>query len=393
MVDLNAFAELDSFAHVISHDFEFLPDANGISRVVCGVFKDLRTGKLHRLWEGDFGPSPPFPVDDSALWLAFKADAEMQCFLALGWPLPVNVIDLYAEFRNQTNGEIEPKHKGAVSLLGALRYYDLEGIGADENEYWIKHILAGASDVEGVLAYCQSDVDETGELFLTMFGKLNIPEALLRGRYSGSAVAHIQQAGIPIDTETLGGLQRHGTKIRPLLVAEMDKAYGFYPKAKFSNALFSQYLADRNIDWPRTPKTLQPDTSESVRRTKIIQHPELREWHVLATTLPQLKFDKLQVGRDGRARSLCSQFGTATGRNAPGAQFIYTLPRWVRRLIKPASGHGICYLDYRAQEFGIAAAASRDTVMMADYASGDPYLRWAEHGGAVPLAARLTEAL
>ena len=32
---------------------------------------------------------------------------------------------------------------------------------------------------------------------------INIAEALLRGRYSGAVVAHKQQTGIQIDTETL----------------------------------------------------------------------------------------------------------------------------------------------------------------------------------------------
>lgn len=168
MADLSGISGLESFEIIISCDFEFIPDPNGIARVICGVFKNLITGEIIRIWEGALGPLPPFPIDDTALWLAYKADAEMQCFLKLGWPLPTNCICLYAEFRNETNGEIEPKRKGAVSLLGALRYYGLEGIGADEKAYWIDHILAGASDREGVLGYCQSDVEETGELFIAM---------------------------------------------------------------------------------------------------------------------------------------------------------------------------------------------------------------------------------
>ena len=57
-----------------------------------------------RLWQDELGPKPPFPINDQTLFVAYFASAELGCFLQLGWPMPTRVLDLYAEFRNATNG-------------------------------------------------------------------------------------------------------------------------------------------------------------------------------------------------------------------------------------------------------------------------------------------------
>jgi DNA polymerase I-like protein with 3'-5' exonuclease and polymerase domains len=59
----------------------------------------------------------------------------------------------------------------------------------------------------------------------------------------------------------------------------------------------------------------------------------------------------------------------------------------MRGLIQPLSGHGVAYIDWAQQEFGIAAALSGDPLMLDAYRSGDPYLAFAKKAGAVPAAA------
>jgi DNA polymerase-1 len=53
-------------------------------------------------------------------------------------------------------------------------------------------------------------------------------------------------------------------------------------------------------------------------------------------------------------------------------------------LIKPKVGRGLCYVDGSQQEFGVAAALSKDRAMQAAYNSGDPYLAFAKQAGAAP---------
>ena len=85
--------------------------------MVCLVARDLVSNRLIRLWQDEIKPDPPFDVGDDALFVAYMAPAEMSCFLQLGWPMPANVLDLYTEFRSETNGLTLPHGRG---LLGAL---------------------------------------------------------------------------------------------------------------------------------------------------------------------------------------------------------------------------------------------------------------------------------
>jgi hypothetical protein len=47
----------------------------------------------------------------------------------LGWPKPTNILDLFTEFRDRTNGLELPAGAG---LIGALAYFGLDTIGSQE---------------------------------------------------------------------------------------------------------------------------------------------------------------------------------------------------------------------------------------------------------------------
>ena len=67
-----------------------------------------------------------------ALFVAYFASAEFGCFLELGWALPVNVLDLYAEHRVETNGGYALCGNG---LIGALAIRGLGHIDAGEKDH------------------------------------------------------------------------------------------------------------------------------------------------------------------------------------------------------------------------------------------------------------------
>jgi DNA polymerase I-like protein with 3'-5' exonuclease and polymerase domains len=99
------------------------------------------------------------------------------------------------------------------------------------------------------------------------------------------------------------------------------------------------------------------------------------------------KLDKLQltIGPDGRNRCLLSPFSSKTGRNAPSTKkFIFNTCSFLRNLIQPPPGRALAYVDWKSQEFGIAARLSGDVAMQQSYASGNPYLAFAKLIGAVP---------
>ena len=78
-----------------------------------------------------------------------------------------------------------------------------------------------------------------------------------------------------------------------------------------------------------------------------------------------------------------------TGRNQPSStKAIFGNSVWLRGLIKPPAGYGLAYIDWSQQEFGIAAALSGDANMIAAYESGDPYLKFGQQAGAIPIDAK-----
>jgi DNA polymerase-1 len=105
----------------------------------------------------------------------------------------------------------------------------------------------------------------------------------------------------------------------------------------------------------------------------------------LPSALSDLRLNDLAVGQDGRNRTILSAFRSRTGRNQPSnTKFIFGPSVWLRGLIKPPPGHGVAYVDWAQQEFGVAAALSGDAAMQAAYGSGDPYIDLARQAGAVP---------
>src|SRR5262249_9843993 len=130
--------------------------------------------------------------------IAYAAAAETSCFLGLGWSLPVNILDLFAEHRVATNG-IDPI--AGNKLTGALAIRGLAHMDAAEKKEIQQAIGSGTwqgrfSRTE-ILDYCMSDCVALAALLPTMM-PLKLPFALLRGRY-GAAIARMERAGVPID--------------------------------------------------------------------------------------------------------------------------------------------------------------------------------------------------
>lgn len=158
-------------------DFEYRPrhgrEGNPLE-VVCAAMHHMETGMTQCWWQDELVAlsGAPFPTDESALFLAYNASAEMACFAALGWSQPKSIVDLYAEFRNLTNGKNLPAGKG---LLGALAYFGETSIGAVQKDEMREFILAGGPWSEeqkrAILAYCASDVMALRTLFLKMGGQ------------------------------------------------------------------------------------------------------------------------------------------------------------------------------------------------------------------------------
>jgi hypothetical protein len=136
-------------------DFEFETGIGERPVPVCLVAKELRSGRTYRIFQDEFGPTPPYATGPDVLFVAYYASAECGCYRALGWPMPERILDLFCEFRDRTNGLSTPAGAG---LLGALTYFGLDGMAATEKREIQQAIGTGTwrgrYSPEEILDYC-----------------------------------------------------------------------------------------------------------------------------------------------------------------------------------------------------------------------------------------------
>jgi hypothetical protein len=375
------------FSEVWAVDFEFAVKDGARPEPVCLVAWELKGGRKLRLWQDQFGPFPPYSVGPNSLFVAYYASAEIGCHLALGWPKPTRILDLFTEFRCRTNGLQTPAGAG---LLGALAYHGLDGMDSAEKDTMRDLVLRGGpwSDDErkAIVSYCECDVEALAKLIPPMMRHIDLPRALLRGRYMAAA-AQMEHNGVPIDVPLFSKLKENWEQIQDQLIAAIDTDYGVFDGRTFKADRFAAWLARTGIPWPRL-ETGRLDLSDDTFRQQAKAHPSVAPLRELRSSLSELRLSDLAVGRDGRNRCLLSAFRSRTGRNQPSnSKFIFGPAVWLRGLIKPPPDYGLAYIDWSQQEFGIAAALSGDRAMMDAYHSGDPYLAFAKQAGAVPAEA------
>lgn len=375
---------LDAFREVVVVDFEFTATTGERPVPVCMVARELRSGRRFRVWQDQFGPAAPYATGPDVLVVAYYASAELGCYRVLNWPMPERTLDLFTEFRDRTNGLTTP---AGSSLLGALTYFGLDAMGTSEKDAMRDLVLRGgpwtADEQTAILDYCSSDVEALARLLPAMLPQIDLPRALLRGRYMASA-AIMEHNGVPIDLPMLERLREGWAGIQDQLIAEIDRDYGVYEGRTFKRDLFANWLVAEGIPWPRL-ESGQLDLSDNTFRQMARPYPQVSPLRELRSALSDLRPNDLAVGKDGRNRTILSAFRSRTGRNQPSnTKSIFGPSVWLRGLIKPPPGHAVAYVDWSQQEFGIAAAASGDAVMQAAYLSGDPYLAFGKQAGAIP---------
>ena len=391
------------FREIWCLDFEFHPDDHregGRPVPVCLVARELRTARTIRQWRGEFGSHPPFPTDDRTLFVGFYASAEWGCFKALGWPMPRRIIDTYAEHVHQLNGwprRTGKELKGWLSLPNVARHWGAQPAlsAAHKNEMQTRIAFDpspfSAQERREVLDYCADDVMMTASLFCRQLLQFSqdrdwFKTALWRGRYT-PAVALMEWHGIPIDTELLSRLDRHWEALMRSLIEETDAEARVFENGQLKLARIDDFATRERISWPRT-KTGLPATNEKAFEELHDAYPQLNSLLTLISTRNKLKLHRLQVGPDGRNRTLLGMFGSLTGRNQPSsAKYIFGPARWVRHLIKPGPGRAVALLDYKHEEPRIGAIKSGDAALLLALNTGDVYLALAVAVGLAPAGA------
>ncbi|MCC9600384.1 DNA polymerase [Stieleria sp. JC731] len=380
---------LNRFDSVWSIDFEFSQPPGERPSVACLVGREFHSKRLVRIGFDEINKmdQPPFDVGPDQLFVAYFSSAEWNCFRSLGWPLPARALDLWCEFRNLLNGSKPPSGFG---LLGCLAFHGLDSMDATEKTAMRDLAIRGGpyshDENLALLNYCQTDVDALDKLLPIMLPKIDFPRAIHRGRYM-VAVSAMEHAGVPIDVETLQMFRRQWEPIKTKLIESVDESFGVFDGLTFKQDRFGDYLIRHRIPWPETDSGRLALDDETFRQ-QAKSYPQISPLRELRHALSEMKLERLEIGSDGRNRTMLRPFASRSGRNQPSNnRFIFGPSVWLRSLIKPPPERSIAYVDWSQQELGIAAALSGDPALAQAYASGDPYLEFARMAGAVPPSA------
>jgi len=389
------------FREVWAVDTEFYPGpglANGGQEgdaitPLCLVALEMRSGRLVRQWQNEFGRCPPYSIDPGSVVLGYMASAELGTHLALDWPQPANVLDPYIEFRHHVNdGSIEKRDKGFFGIGGALRYFGGDGIDTAYKHDMRVRILQGppftGDERDAILNYCEVDVRSLARLTRHIVPTIrSLPHALQRGKLQW-AIAQQERRGVPVDLPLLTRIRTQWDAIKCDLVTEKDRL-GIYEIVAgvphWRKQRFADCIRKNGWAWPLLASGVYEEDDETFKEMEG-RYPEVRELRQLRSTVSKLKLNDLQVGRDGRNRAApLGAYGTKTARNAPSnSKFVFGPAKWVRFLVMPPAGRALVHRDFSQQEVRIAALLSGDTALLQACESGDVYIGMAKQLGFVP---------
>jgi DNA polymerase-1 len=384
------------FRSIVVCDLEYETFGGGLPDPLCMVAYVLSSTLEHmrtiRVWRGEFGSAPPFDIGEDTLFVGYSAWAEMQCFMALGWPFPKHIFDQHTAFLAASNRLLphdpdnEKRKKEGKRLPDACHAYGIEGwervdkdsIAADiGNGNWQRY----GKDV--VFDYCEEDVRKSAELLRAQLRRgcnslpaADVPRVLHWSNYSAKAIARIQAVGMPVDMRMWNLVQENKAAVVTALLEQFDPSHDdgdpvFNAEGEFSYWRFEQWLIRSGVAvWPRLETGKLDLDSEAFRLMAYI--PGVSGIHVLRDSLRVITGAKLVIGPDGRNQPKLFPFGTATGRNAHRGS-LFNAHAGMRSFLRWPEDKIAVYLDWRTQEVGIAASQSGDEALIRDYSAGDIY--------------------
>jgi hypothetical protein len=246
-------------------------------------------------------------------------------------------------------------------------------------------------DRREIIDYCYSDCDGGAALYQRLHDRV---PALLMAHWVEylKAVARMELRGIPFDVAGYDRIQRLQPAIKARLIGNVNATWPVFQGESFNRKSLLRWCRTVGIDWPPriSDTTGKPYFSFDREAMKDMagRHPFVAELREVLKTLDQFESWSLAVDPVLRRHYYSTWvFRSVTGRNQPRG-FVFSGPKWLRWLITAESrDHLLVYVDYVAQEVGVAAALSGDPTLRATYETDDCHMDFAVRAGAAPAGA------
>ena len=348
-----------------------------------------RSQERYSFWGRDHGLKIFIEDHKNDLFVSHANLAEMKYLLRLGINLPGKWWDTYVGWRvlNNRPGNLE------AGLISALDKLKLPHVSPDQKTIlrdWILNLdfdPDSAADRQSITNYCFGDCVGCGLVYERIVQKID-PVAMDGWCRYLAAVARMELKGIPTDARKAHAIWLAGADINDFLREKVNSVFPVYVGPVLSRRQFFNWVASVGIKWPwrqnitgRPFRSIDDDTLKSMTA----YHPFIGLVRQVKKTVSSIGRRRVRFdGRSGRHHYDTWPFRSITGRNQP-KDFIFTGPKWLRHLIIPESPeHTLCYVDFVAEEIGIAAHFSGDRAMRQMYLADDPHLFFAKMAGAVP---------
>ena len=356
--------------------------------VFCAV--GLRFRRRHSFWGRDHRLLNFVREHSEDLFVGHYVIAEMKYLLRLGIPLPSCWFDTFVTWRYLENA---PKNLEA-GLSAALHQLALQHLAPAAKEALRQKIVNfefdanNPADRREIIDYCFSDCDGCGELFNHIHHQVPLA-TMAHWMEFLKAVARMELRGLPIDIETYDLIHRKRPEIQAALIGDVNGTWPIFSGNSFNKAAFFAWCEQAGIAWPvetsrATRKPYRSLKNETFKEMET-RHPFISEVRQVRKTLSSMGQRTLTIDPVSRSHYFStSVFRSVTGRNQP-KQFLFSGPKWLRFLLVPESpDHVLVYVDYTAQEVGLAAALSQDETLRAIYESSDCHMAFAIRAGAAP---------
>jgi hypothetical protein len=249
----------------------------------------------------------------------------------LSWEQPRWPIDPYAEHLALMNGltaqdvfeREEDERRIGFRIVDAMRSYGIEITAEDEAHKHAMQLRAAqgepftAEERRAITDYCSEDVLWLARLFTAMRAKIDLPAALVRGRFM-TVVGQQMHRGIPVDRVLVERFKAQRPRLRQMLIEEAPTAARFYNAGRFSESLFFDWTEAEEIGWPRHDDgspVLDRDTMKQIANLE----PRVAPLAVLRSKLSKLEEITFAIRTDDRIRPNYRPLRTRTGRNRPWA--------------------------------------------------------------------------
>ena len=127
-----------------------------------------------------------------------------------------------------------------------------------------------------------------------MVPQIDLPRALLRGRYMAAA-ATMEYNGTPIDVPTLELLRERWVDIQDELIRTID-VYGIYDGRTFKSERWRNLMAKLGIPWGLL-ESGRLDLSDGLFRQMAKSYPVVSPYRELRSALSDMRLNDLAVGQ------------------------------------------------------------------------------------------------